>query len=66
MKRVALFAVVALFAACAPKEEAPATDAAMDAPPAAAPAPMDTSMAMPDTTKPDSAAAAAMDTSKKM
>ena len=38
MKRVALFAVVALFAACAPKDEAPATDAAADSAAAAAPA----------------------------
>ncbi len=61
MKRVALFAVVALFAACAPKDEAPATDAAADSAAAAAPAPMDSGMAMPD-----SAAAATMDTTKKM
>jgi PBP1b-binding outer membrane lipoprotein LpoB len=60
MKRIALFALIAVFAvACGAKEEAPATDASAAAPVDTAP------VATPDTTKVDSAAVAA-DTSKQM
>jgi hypothetical protein len=51
MKRIALFAVVALFAACGPKEE-PATETSADS--AAVAAPVDTAAAHADTTKKDS------------
>ncbi len=59
MKRIALLAAVVLFAACAPKADAPAD--------MAAPAADSAAMTM-DTTKTDSAAMAApmADTAKKM
>lgn len=50
MKRLALALCVVALAACKQREQAP-PPADTTAAPAAAPAPMDTSKAMPDTTK---------------
>lgn len=64
MKRLALFAVVAVLTACSAAEKAPAADSAAAAAPAMEAAP---AMAPMDSTKKDSAMAPmAGDTTKKM